>query len=468
MRWHARHLLGLLLFTVFAAATARRSTVSIVVPPPRSTVVLHGAKSGADSLVAGDLHDVGHVNAAARELRRYLYLVTSEIPELLSRLPQPHERRRLTIILGVADDRQSTDVLVAALEEFQPLHAAGPHDHRLHSSWGTIDDENTLAVGLQGMSALATKYAVFSMLEEVGVGFRLHGQDAVPRLSVSAVIDRLGALRNKTMTPGAITTRGIQPFHDFSEGPDQWNEDDYKVHFEQLTKLKMNFIGLHTYPNREPTVWTGVSSQFDPSTGDVTTSYSSSYMTTRGGGDWGGVAFNSTDEYTFGSRQLMAGGKITSKCFGSDLLDGHGSCLGTSGSSSDATMSNWNELFNTVGKMLARVFRFGRSVGVQTCVGTEAPLAKPSSCANASATQLYQGIFERIIALGLPLDYYWIWTPEGWGARNKKVPVTDPLVAEMLDDFLAADAALKAVAHTGANFSLATCGWTLGPMSNRS
>eukprot|EP01044_Picomonas_judraskeda_P023550 COSAG03_NODE_6205_length_1097_cov_1.391784_2_plen_243_part_01 len=221
-------------------------------------------------------------------------------------------------------------------------------------------------------------------------------------------------------------------------------------------------------PNREPTVWTGLPSHFDRSTGEVTTSYASSYMTTGGGGDWGGVKFNSTDQYTFGSRQLMAGGKATPKCFGSDLLDGHGSCLDTTSASPDAAMSNWNELFNTVGKMLTRVFSFGRSIGVQTCVGTEAPLAKPSTCANASATQLYQGIFERIIALGLPLDYYWIWTGEGWGARSQKVPVSDPLVSEILEDFLAADAALKAVADTGANFSLATCGWTLGPMSNRS
>ena len=39
---------------------------------------------------------------------------------------------------------------------------------------------------------------------------------------------------------------------------------------------------------------------------------------------------------------------------------------------------------------------------------------------------------------------------------------------EMLADFLAADAARKAVTDAGANFSLATCGWTLGPMLNRS
>ena len=72
----------------------------------------------------------------------------------------------------------------------------------------------------------------------------------------------------------------MQPFHDFSEGPDQWNLDDYKLHIEQMVKLKMNCIGLHTYPNQEPTVWTGLKSQFDPASGDVNASYPTSYMTT--------------------------------------------------------------------------------------------------------------------------------------------------------------------------------------------
>ena len=34
----------------------------------------------------------------------------------------------------------------------------------------------------------------------------------------------------------------------------------------------------------------------------------------------------------------------------------------------------------------------------------------------------YQGIFTRIMKLQLPIDYYWIWTPEGWewGKMNEK------------------------------------------------
>ena len=46
--------------------------------------------------------------------------------------------------------------------------------------------------------------------------------------------------------------RGIQPFHDFPEGPDWWNRDDYFAIIAQLPKLRMNFIGLHTYPEDRP------------------------------------------------------------------------------------------------------------------------------------------------------------------------------------------------------------------------
>ena len=126
-----------------------------------------------------------------------------------------------------------------------------------------------------------SRYCVFSLLEAAGVGFRLDGQDAVPRVGIQAVLEAWSTLQHQHMSPGGIDVRGMQPFHDFSEGPDQWNLDDYKLHIEQMVKLKMNFIGLHTYPGQEPTVWTGTKDQFNPDTGNVTVSFPTTYMTTE-------------------------------------------------------------------------------------------------------------------------------------------------------------------------------------------
>jgi len=56
-------------------------------------------------------------------------------------------------------------------------------------------------------------------------------------------------------------TRGILPFHDFTEGPDWWEADDYRVCFSQMVKMRMNLMGLHCYPEGpagpEPLVWVG-------------------------------------------------------------------------------------------------------------------------------------------------------------------------------------------------------------------
>jgi hypothetical protein len=68
-------------------------------------------------------------------------------------------------------------------------------------------------------------------------------------------------------------------------------------------------------------------------------------------------------------------------------------------------------------------------------------------------------MFRRIMATH-PLDYYWFWTPEGWtwsGTKQKQIDAT-------LADFRAAIAARRKVE---APFTLATCGWVLGPAQDR-
>jgi hypothetical protein len=73
--------------------------------------------------------------------------------------------------------------------------------------------------------------------------------------------------------------------------------------------------------------------------------------------------------------------------------------------------------------------------------------------------KLYEGIFRRA-AEAYPLDYYWFWTPEGWtwsGVKEEEVKAT-------MDDLAGA---IAARAKVRAPFSLATCGWVLGPQQDR-
>ena len=72
---------------------------------------------------------------------------------------------------------------------------------------------------------------------------------------------------------------------------------------------------------------------------------------------------------------------------------------------------------------------------------------------------LYEGMFRRV-AQSYPLDYFWLWTPEGWtwdGVKDEEVTAT----VEDLRQALAAAQKVKAP------FSLATCGWVLGPPQDR-
>ena len=109
---------------------------------------------------------------------------------------------------------------------------------------------------LTGGDDAGTLYAAYRLAEVLGVRFYLHG-DVIPDEPMEWKLPDSG----RAGAP-LFALRGIQPFHDFPEGPDWWNRDDYLAVIGQLPKLRMNFFGLHTYPeerpNAEPTVWIGL------------------------------------------------------------------------------------------------------------------------------------------------------------------------------------------------------------------
>jgi len=253
--------------------------------------------------------------------------------------------------------------------------------------------------------------------------------------------------------------RGIQPFHDFPEGPDWWNRDDYLAIIGQLPKLRMNFFGLHTYPeerpNAEPTVWIGQAGDAGEQ-GKVKFSYPSSYMNTLRG-NWGYVS-EKTSDYVFGSAALFERDD-----YGPEVMFGF--------MPSPTTPEASDEVFDRAAGMLRDAFSFARQAGVKTCVGTETPLIVPkllqarlkaqgkNPADPAVVQELYEGIFRRA-ADAYPLDYYWFWTPEGWtwsGVKEEEIKAT-------MGDLAHAIAAREKVQ---APFKLATCGWVLGPQQDR-
>jgi len=385
----------------------------------------------------------------AKEIRRYLYLRTAVLLPLVSgdRLPE----RASGFAVGYPDSSliKSTNINRVARQSENT-------DQSYHLETLIINNRKWI-VATGGRNG-ALLYAAYRLAENYGIRFSLHG-DIIPDHRVPLeVIDV-----TESASP-LFELRGILPFHDFPEGPDWWNEDDYKSVLSQLPKLGMNFIGLHTYPERprtnlyasaEPVTWIGLPEDVNPD-GEVLYSYPSRHFSTINGA-WG-YAAQKTSTYTDGGAMLFE-----RDVYGADYMQG---------------MAPWpeaqeesNELFNRFGRLLRSVFTHARELGISTCLGTEGPLTIPQEVKARlqalgldpsdakTVMRLYEGIFTRIKRMH-PLDYFWLWTPETWTWGGNSEEQTQETLQHIQ---MAIEGAQKAYASV----QIATSGWVLGPQTDR-
>jgi hypothetical protein len=380
---------------------------------------------------------------AAKEIRRYFYLRTGCLPAIAD-----SAREGRAIVVATKDSPLVAELLSDAGTK-STVAALAPEQYVLKSLEGKGGSRVLLVVGGDPIGAL---YGAYRLTEHLGVRFYMHG-DVVPDVQIPLELPLL----NETGKP-LFALRGIQPFHDFPEGPDWWNRDDYKAIIGQLPKMRMNFFGLHTYPQGgvgpEPAVWIGRPQDLGPD-GRVMASYPSRHFATSNiTGAWGYRPMK-TGDYAFGAASLF-----DRDDYGADYMRGTQPWNKMSPERSNA-------LFDSCGEALHDALTFARRLGVKTCVGTETPLVIPDSVKQrlkaagkdpadpAVVQELYEGMFRRI-AKTHPVDYYWLWTPEGWtwqGCSEAEIRATQA-------DFRAALAAMDKVKP---QFTLATCGWVLGP-----
>ena len=388
---------------------------------------------------------------AAKEIRRYLYLRTDQLVPIAQsggRLPSEGD----LILVGHGKQPVVQAAVKNDAELAKSIAALEPEQYLLKTILpGNPGGRKILLV--VGGDPVGTLYAAYRFAEHLGVRFYLHG-DVVPDAKIPLDPPALDD-RGKPL----FKTRGIQPFHDFPEGPDWWNTDDYKAVIAQLPKLGMNLIGLHTYPQGgvgpEPTVWIGLKGDVNPD-GTVRFSSPSSYMNTLRG-NWGYVA-KKTGDFSFGAAQLFE-------------RDDYGPEVMFGAMPWPKTPEERNAVFNRTGQMLREAFKFTHALGVRTCEGTETPLIVPDVVKEriksegknpddpAVVREVYEGMFYRI-GKAYPLDYYWFWTPESWTWGNPKDEEIQATVADL-------KAAIEAAKRVNATFTLATCGWVLGPPNDR-
>jgi hypothetical protein len=399
-----RKLFYVILIPLLLAGSCTRSQYSILIPKDASSLE----------------------RLAASEIRRYVYLRTGELLD----------------IDAIGDKKQGTIELMV--------------DEQLAEQEFMLRTDNGV-LEISGGSPLGLLYGAYELAEQLGIRFYLHG-DVIPDQKVAFQLPDLDIRENPL-----FNLRGILPFHDFPEGPDWWNEGDYKAIIGQLPKMKMNFIGFHTYPDRlnfngqgpkaEPFVWIGKEDDVNED-GTVNEAYPVLHFHT----------YDSTWGYSTGKTAefLMGGGQIfETDNYGPDYMKGI--------SLWPHTREENIRIFNESGNMISAAFTFAGRVGVKTCTGTETPLTIPAQVRESLGISgdyeddikvMYHGIFNRI-NVAYPLDYYWLWTPESWTWQG----ASDEVVAKTEKDMLIAHGVLD---EMGKPFQLATCGWVLGPPGDRS
>ena len=412
-------LICLLVAVVFSA----RAEITIVVPKKASEIE----------------------NIAALEIRRYMYL-----------------RMGKTVPIPTEDMPPSGDIIAIAQKDHSILKELC--DDTLKTSIAALEPEQYIAKTFQwkegrkvlviaGGDSVGALYGTYRVCEKIGVRFYLHG-DVIPEQKIPLAIPQI----DETGKP-LFNIRGINPFHDFPEGPDWWNQDDYKSYISQLAKMRMNFIGLHCYPEGagpEPAVWIGLKEYLDKKNSPLF-SYPSHWANTKRDGGWGYAAMK-TGDFAGGAYLIFAG-------------DDYGPYIMQGMMPKPATPEENNKLFEKAGKMFKQAFGYAKKFGVKTCVGTETPLHIPKDMKEklkadgkdisdqAVVKDVYEGMFTRIQKV-YPVDYYWLWTPEGWTWGGNKPEQYEATVKDI-------NAALEALAALGNPFTLATCGWVLGPQHDR-
>jgi hypothetical protein len=374
---------------------------------------------------------------AAQEVSRYVYLRTGALPGKTG--------QQGTIVIAQKSSPAITDEAVRTTS--RDLQA---QQYVLK----TTNSGNKKTWWIVGGDDTGTLYGAYRFAEKLGVRFYLHG-DVIPDQRLAVIPDM-----EETGKP-LFALRGVNPWGSHPFGFDAWGAEDYKAIFSQLAKMRMNFLGVHCYPEghpyAEPTVWLGTKDDFDTQ-GQVKSSYPSHYYNTLVKGTWGPILPKKTSEYSFGGSQLFE-----DEAWAPEVMRGHCPV--------PETPEACNEVFNRMAAQFRDAFAFARELGVKTCVGTEAPMILPKALRErltaqgknpkdpATVREVYEGMFRRIAA-SHPLDYFWLWTPEGWTWGGNKPEQYSNTVSDV-------KLAIEALKDSGALFKLATCGWVLGPQHDR-
>ena len=304
---------------------------------------------------------------AVGEMRRALYAMSGDVPPAVARLgDQP------TIVIAVA-----TDPLVLGMTQKdaglkKALGAVGVGDYLIRQQGSHLLVTATSDDGLMGGCA--------ALLRAYGCGAYLGG-DTFPKRG-GLPWPRVTGLRHPK-----FDVRGLLPWYNFWDSPTTWNAGDWESYLDEMSRQGMNMIAVHNYDN-EP-----LGAYFDGKTWQ----YGQALYTTKMG-NWGCQPMK-TEEFGYGT-----GAIYYQDYFGADLA--------TAGLDPGVAIEREQKLF-------ADAMAYAHARGMRTCLGFEGG-------ADPTDPEVLKALEVRIrhMLATYPLDYLWIWEPEGMGINGCAVPDT--------------------------------------------
>lgn len=294
---------------------------------------------------------------AVLELRRYLSQLTGK-PMPITSDGKPPEGP--AIVVGAAD----------SASEATPAPDS-PDDERF------MVKQVGQRLILRGRNPVGTLYAVYDLLERLGMGFYLGG-DTYPAklLDLPENLDYQGS--------PALRIRGSLPWYNFLNSPTTWNREDFKAFFDQMSKMKMNFVGFHTYDHEPFGAYRDESGKL---VGGGPLKTSLNY-------DWGAIGSLKTPDFGWG----------TGRCFDREVFGSHATT--DARTDEDAVLRAERDLREGLA--------YARSRGIHVCVGFEL-VGDPYDTATQKRFRMR---FADLLSDYPMIDYVWVWQSEGLGGGS--------------------------------------------------
>ena len=312
---------------------------------------------------------------AARELQRYLYAASGTLLPIIANADAP------AFVLGGPDENPLVRELVNSGTVKLDAAALGDQGYILR----TLKHHGHMLTIAAGVRPIGTLYAVYDLLERYGFGFYLGG-DAVPSPQP------LSFLHLREARKPALGIRGSLPWYNFLDSPTTWNLADHKRFYDQMAKMRMNFVGFHAY-DYEPFAAVKIAGQYQ---------YGQALQNTAQG-VWGTIPMK-TAEFGFG----------TGDCFAREFF----------GADPSFDYKTQAESIERSQRLLADGLAYARERGMHVCVGFEVN-GDPSDPNNERDLEAR---LKHLVEQYPMVEYVWIWQSEGRGGGGEQsVPRADTL-----------------------------------------